>query len=218
MQFSRKKVPILEIDNPMFNISEGLAKYINSSNFAQSSIGELIGLNKINGKQLSGLAVGTVILYGPDIMKSLQGKISTDQLLKNSVTTAVAGATATLGNTIMPVIGGFVGGAVGGFVVKKLLDQYIEDDAKKMFRILKEEFIDEVTLAGLNKEEYQEVTQFTVCSSDISKLLENMYESGEPRRFAREAIVGAAIIEVISKRKKITAQDFYSGLAMVATT
>lgn len=221
MQFSRKEatIPFLNtnVHNPMYDVTEGLANYIRQTDFAKSTAGKKLGIDKVTGKAVSSFAVGTIVLYGPDVMKSLQGRISVDQLLKNSVVTAISAGAAVFGEQIVPVIGGVVGGMAGGFIAKNVLDQYVEDDAKRMFRILKEEFLDGVMIIGLNQEEFEEVIQLTVKNPKLTTMLENMYASGEAREYAKEAIVGAAITEVLSKRKKITVEDYYTGLAQLVS-
>ena len=110
-----------------------------------------------------------------------------------------------------------VGGAVSGFVAKKVLDNYIEDDAKEMFRVLKEEFIDQTMLANLSQEEFDEILKLTVGHKKISKLLQNMYQSGEERRYAREAIMLPAIMTIIKKRARISMAEYDNALIDVVS-
>ena len=171
-----------------------------------------MGLNKTTGQNLVANSVTAVVVFGPDICKALAGRISVDQLIKNSIVGASGLVGAAIGNGFVPFIGGMVGGAVGGFIAKNVMDGFIEDDAKKMFRILKEEFLDGVMLANLTKDEFEEVVQATVANEKLNKMLQNMYASGEYRRYAREAIVDAAIIQVYSKRTMVTDADYDNGV------
>ncbi len=136
-------------------------------------------------------------------------KISTKQLIKNSVIGASGMAGATIGQLLIPIplLGAMVGGTVVAFVAKRTLDHFIEDDAKEMFRILKEEFIDQTMLANLTSDEFNEVIKLTIGSKKISKLLQSMYQSDDCRNYAR-ATMQIAIINIIEKRQKVT-KDIY---------
>lgn len=198
------------VNNPVYSFAETTAESLGKSALAKSALGQKLGLQNITGRQLIGSTVTVVVVFGPDIVKTLQGKISTKQLFKNSVIGAIGMAGATLGQTIIPVpiVGAMVGGAVSGFIAKKVLDHYIEDDAKEMFRVLKEEFIDQTMLANLSQKEFDEISKLTVGHKKISKLLQNMYQSGEERRYAKEAIMLPAIMAVTKKRARITVKDY----------
>ena len=88
---------------------------------------------------------------------------------------------AALGTAIpIPVVGSMIGGAVGSFVAKKIMDNFIEDDAVVMFKIMREEFLDIVMLYSFNKEEFDEIVSATIGNSEMSKVLQSMYQSGTP--------------------------------------
>lgn len=179
------------IDNPIYKISNNIANKISSSDLANTSIGHALGLPSVTERLvLSGIGI-TLMMFGPDICRALSGKISTQQLVKNSVISASALAGCHIGQALIPIpiLGSVIGGAVGGFVAKNILDQFVEDDAIEMFQILKEEFIDIVMQSYLTNVEFEKVAQITICSSDVGELLRQMYASGEYRTFAREAIV-----------------------------
>lgn len=230
MQLSRKEVALMiagkaftadgvsqgykAVANPIFNASEKLAEKIAGSSLANSQVGHSFGLDAINGRQIIGGAVTVAVVFGPDVVRMLQGKISTKQLLKNSAIAAAGMAGAAAGQAAIPVplVGGFIGGAVGGIVAKKTLDHFIEDDAKEMFRILKEEFIDATMLAGLSKEEFDEVSKLTVGNNKLPKMLRNMYQSDDRRLYARTEIMQKTIIEISKKRKRITMNDYDQGV------
>lgn len=73
-----------------------------------------------------------------------------------------------------------------------------------MFQILKEEFLDVVMLSNLTRDEFDRVVNETICSKKVDKLLRDIYASGDCRSFAREAIVSASVINVLSERKFIS--------------
>ena len=80
-----------------------------------------------------------------------------------------------------------------------------------MFQILKEEFLDVVMMSNLTKEEFDEVSNMTICSGNLSSMLRDMYASQDYRRFAREAMVNVAVINVITKRNKVTSDMINRG-------
>jgi len=123
-----------------------------------------------------------------------------------------------IGQTIIPIpiVGGMVGGAISSFIVKKTLDHYIEDDAKEMFRILKEEFLDTVMLAGLTNEEFEKVVKLTIAHKKLSSQLQKMYQSQEFRRYAREAIMKPAINDVLKKRQVIIEVEYEDAVKLLA--
>ena len=235
MQLSRKEVANVLVEkavtadgiskgyvafaNPVYKLSESMAEKISSSGLATSQLGQKIGLDKVTGRQLIGNAVTVVVVFGPDVVRSLQGKISLKQLMKNTAIGASGMAGAAVGQAVIPVpvVGAIVGGAAGGILSKTILDQFIEDDAKEMFRILKEEFIDQTMLSNLTKEEFDRVAELTVGNKKASKMLQKMYQSKNYRNYARESIMIPAIIEVTKERTRITQRDFDQAFIEVAT-
>ncbi len=192
------------IDNPLYKVGDGLANKIKNSSVAKTSIGKKLNLKNIDGKRVVSGGVMVAISYGPDICRALVGRISPQQLFKNAAVTTAGVAGAAIGNSILPVVGGFIGGAVGGFVAKKTLDCFIEDDAVEMYEILREEFIDIVMMSGLNHKEFEEAVTIIFQNKKLPIILRDMYAYGESREYAREKIVNVAIINIFKKRRKIT--------------
>ena len=230
MQLSRKEIALIfagktltadgisqgykAVSNPIHIASEKLAEKISGSGLAATNAGKKLGLDAINGRQLIGGAVTIAVVFGPDIVRTLQGKISTKQLIKNSTIAAagIAGAATAQAAVPVPVVPAIVGGAVAGMAAKKVLDHFIEDDAKEMFRILKEEFIDMTMLIGLNEEEFEEVSKLTVRNKKLTKMLQKMFQADDHRNYARTEIMQSAITEVVEKRKRITKKEYKQGL------
>lgn len=230
MQLSRKEVAVAlagkvftadgvsqgykAVANPIYAASENLAARIAGSRAASSSVGQKLGLETITGRNLIGGTITFAVVFGPDIVRSLQGKISTKQLMKNTGVAAAsfAGAAAAQAAVPIPVVPAIVGGAAAGVVTKKALDYFIEDDAKEMFRILKEEFIDMTMLVGLSTDEFNEVSKLTVRSKKISRMLQKMFQSDDRREYARISIMQAAILQVTKKRSRITCKEYDNGL------
>lgn len=51
-----------------------------------------------------------------------------------------------------------------------------------------------------------EVLNDTIAHPELEQILQNMFRSGEPRRYARVAIMDEAIVIVMRKRRRITMQ------------
>lgn len=107
-----------------------------------------------------------------------------------------------------------IGGAVGSFVAKKIMDNFIEDDAVVMFKIMREEFLDIVMLYSFNKEEFDEIVSATIGNSGMSKVLQSMYQSGTPKDYA-DALINAEVQSVLSKREKITRDKIEQGMQLL---
>ena len=192
-----------------------VAKKISTSSLAKSKAGKAIGLDKITGKKVVGGTVTAAIVYGPDVCKAFQGKISGKQLIKNSTVNTAGLVGAALGTAIpIPIVGSMVGGAVGGFVAQKIMNTFVEDDAVTMFRIMREEFLDIVMLFSFNKTEFDEIVADTIGNSEMPKVLQNMYQSGTPKDYA-DALINAKVREVLSKRKKITQDEIEQGMRLL---
>ena len=229
MQFSRGKVV-----NPFYSIlkqsgksankyttnyvakgANTLAKKIGKSGLAKSKLGKVVKLDKMQGRQLISGTVTAVVVYGPDVGRALQGKISGKQLIKNSTVNTAGLVGAAVGTMIpIPVVGTMIGGAVGSFVAKKVMDNFIEDDAITMYRIMREEFLDIVMLFSFNKEEFDEIVFATIANSEISKVLQAMYQSGTPKDYA-DALINAEVQHVLSKREKITNDKIEQGMKLL---
>lgn len=231
MQLSRSEIAIpfmkevskqapLCVSNPAFLISEKIAGAISNSNIATSAIGSKLGLANVTGKQVIASGITGVVVFGPDICKAISGRISTKQLFKNSAVGASGLGGSIIGQALIPIpgLGAIAGGMISGFVAKKVLDGFIEDDAHEMFQILKEEFLDIVMISNLNEDEFNKVLNLTLCNSKLSKILEEMYASQEYRRFAREAIVSAAVIDVLSMRDTVFEDSYEKGYSLLLQT
>lgn len=231
MQLSRSEIAIpfmkevskqgsLGVSNPTFLISEQIAGVISNSNIATSAIGSKLGLANVTGKQVIASGITGMIVFGPDICKVLSGRISTKQLFKNSAIGASGLGGSIIGQALIPIpgLGAIAGGMISSFVAKKVLDGFIEDDAHEMFQILKEEFLDIVMLSNLNEDEFNKVLNLTLCNSKLSKVLEDMYASQEYRRFAREAVISAAVIDVLSMRDTVFEDSYDKGYSLLLQT
>lgn len=196
-----------------------MAEQIKGSSIAKSSIGKQLHLDEINGQKLTSGAVTVAVVFGPDVCRACMGKISVKQLAKNATAGAAGLAGMAVGSAVTAgnPLGGMIGGAVGGAVGKKVMDNFIEDDAVAMFRVMKEEFLDVVMSSYLSQEEFDEVARRTIWDKKVSKELQNMYKkskTGEHRIYAN-SLIEETVIDVLKKRKKVTNEMWNEGQQLV---
>ena len=189
---------------------------------AMKSASKLLRGNIITGVVVTGL------LSAVDLGNIFMGRISFGQMFKNVTTTAasVAGGTAgwmggaaagaavgsfipfvgtAVGGVIGGLLGAFGGGSVAGEVTNAVLDEFIEDDAKEMLRIVQSEFED---LAGeylVNQEEAESTADRLKEKIDASTL-KDMYASSSRYGFA-EDMMRPIFDDVVRKRRYITLPD-----------
>ena len=194
------------VDNPLYKLGDGLAKKIKDSSIANSSFGKHMELDKMTGQRVVAGGVLIVLMYGPDIVRALRGRISPEQLFKNAAVTTASVIGAKIGSRVIPVpiLGSVIGGAVTGFVAKKVLDTFIVDDAIEMYEILREEFIDVVMMSDLTKEEFSSAVGTIFENPKLPKILQDMYAYGNSREYAREFLVNVTIVDILSRRSRIT--------------
>lgn len=191
-------------NNPIAKTANDLAGGISSSALAKTGVGKAVGLDKMTGQKMIGGTITAAMMFGPDVLKAVQGNISGTQFLKNSAVNGAGLVGAAIGTAIpIPFVGTALGSAAGSFVAKKLLDNYIEDDMVAMYRILREEFLDIVMVFRFNKDESVYIIQTTLGRKDIQTILQNMFQSGQPKEYA-DAMINAVVQDVLSKRPKIT--------------
>ena len=203
------------VENPVFSGAEKLAGKINSTALAKSKAGQALGLDQVKGRQIISGTVTAAVVFGPDVCKAFQGKISGKQLTKNSTVNTAGLIGAGIGTLIpIPVVGSMLGGAAASFVAKKILDNFIEDDAVTMFRIMREEFLDIVMLYAFNKDEFDFIVNGTIANPEMSKILQNMYQSGSPKDYA-DALINGVVQKVLSEREKITNAKIEEGMRLL---
>lgn len=179
-------------------------------------------------KLLRGNIVANVIaialISSVDVVNTFRGRISSQQLLKNvtTVTGTVAGGAAgwaggaaigsaigsvvpVIGNAAGAMVGAFVGSMVGGTagstISHKVMNEFIEDDAKKMLAII------EVEIARVTKDIFltqREADCFIeLIQQDLSSdLLKDMFASNDYEGYASR-FVRSKIDEVTRFRQNI---------------
>lgn len=164
------------------------------------------------------------ILSIADISRLAKGQISEGQAFKNITSTAAGIAGGTVGysggaligasiGSVIPVVGTAVGAVVGGLiggmatgsvankVTKSTLDNFIEDDAKAMLKIIEVQFVQVAQDFLLNEIEIKQVSE-KLQNLDLFKEMRVMYSSNDRNKFAYNLIEKIAI-EIFKKRKKI---------------
>ncbi|HEM2584042.1 TPA: hypothetical protein U0417_000877 [Streptococcus suis] len=217
---------IIRKGNVTYNEAKLVAKGGNIVSFSQQ-IGKIL-TKKIADQTVKNVATNTVarqaagvisfgITVGPDVFDLLQGRISSQQLLKNSLVagTGLLGGVAggAVAGAFLGPVGSFVGAVAGGTLAavgsKVVLDNYIEDDRIEMFAILKEEFIDIVMAMALSEEEFKEI-QNNIFDKKLGERLKDMFQkkqSVKNRMFTRESIIEREVERVISKRTVLAEED-----------
>lgn len=183
----------------------GASIYTVSSQFGGSNLAKSIfkGVKADKITQRTAIGVTAAITIGPDVVDCLRGRISMQQLVKNTAVTAAGAASgaatgAMLGSFIPgagTVIGGMIGGAVGS-----IADKFTEDDSVKMIRIAKEEFIDLVIFCPLKQDEFEEIVNKIFVGKETSKLYKDMFAAGNSRKYIRD-LYRKMIIDKLKKRE-----------------
>lgn len=175
-------------------------------------------------------AVTFAILSTADVANIFRGRISGAQLFKNLTNTAASVGAGTAGwmagaamGSVVPGVGTVVGGLVGslaaGAVANKatnaVLDQFIEDDADKMVRIIQDVFQTIAEEYLLNKKEGEKSVD-RLGERLTGKLLKDMYASSDRKAFARN-LIEPIVEREVTKRKKInlTNEQIAYGLKLV---
>lgn len=176
----------------------------------------------LRGNIVTGIAT-TLVLSSVDFVRLFRGRVSGTQVFKNVATTASAVAGGTGGwmaglaagaavGSAFPVVGTAVGGIVGGIIVsfaggtaaskvaKTTLDEFIEDDAKKMLTIVEKVFGELVSDYLLNKDEAKKVIQ-DFQKKDLPDTLRDMYASNNRKDFARRLL--EPLMEKLAKNRKL---------------
>ena len=185
---------------------------------AMKSAAKLLRSNAIT----SGVSI--VVLSSVDVVNIFRGRISGKQLAKNVANTTASVAAGTAGwmggatagaalGSVVPVIGtavgGFVGGLIGSFAAGSVaskattavLDNFIEDDADEMLRIIQDEF------AVLAEEYLLNQGEAEAISDELAKVLtpgelKDMFASSDRKRYAN-CLLSKPIEAEVSRRQKI---------------
>lgn len=213
MQSARKELAVFtkQFNNPVFTATDKIAKSIRNSKLSGTVLGEKLKLGTLTQQALVSNTVTAALMFGPDIYKFFDGRMSGKQFAKNSVVTASAmtGAAvgAAKGTVLLGPVGSVAGAVIGGMLARKatksVVDKFIEDDAEEMFYIYKEEYLDVVLVSQLNSEELQKISNQTLNNEDVMKFLEKMYASGYAREYARNYITDC-IVDIYEKREIIS--------------
>lgn len=163
-------------------------------------------------------AVGTVaVLSSMDVVNMFRGRISGKQLFKNIVSTTgttVGGVGgwvggAGLGSVVFPgigtiaggIAGSLLGGAITGKATKCVVDNFIEDDAEEMVKIIENLFCRLAKDYLLSQKEAEDCVG--ILSQNLNgNILKNMYACDDREEFA-SGLLEPIISEEIKERDKI---------------
>lgn len=166
----------------------GASIYTVSSQFGGSNLAKSIFKGATSENIAKGTAIGVTaaITIGPDVIECLRGRISMQQLVKNTAVTAAGVATGAAIGSIVPGIGTVIGGMVGTMAAKAIADKFTEDDSVRMIRIAKEEFIDLVIFCPLKQAEFDEIVNKVFVDKNTTNLYKEMFASGNARKHIRD--------------------------------
>lgn len=166
----------------------GASIYAVSSQFGGSNLAKSIFKGATSETIMRNTAIGVTaaITIGPDVIDCLRGRISMQQLVKNTAVTAAGAATGAVIGSAVPGIGTIIGGMVGTMAAKAIADKFSEDDSIRMIRIAKEEFIDLVIFCPLKQDEFDEIVNEVFVDKNTTNLYKEMFASGNARKHIRD--------------------------------
>lgn len=179
-------------------------------------------LSKIFRGNIITTSVSAAVLSFVDINRLIKGEISGNQAFKN-ITTSTSGVVggsigyiggvalgATIGSVI-PVIGTAVGGTIGGVLggisggtivsktTKNALDNFIEDDSKKMIDILLEQ-LEKVSFNYLlNEGEIKRIID-NISHKNLEEIVRIMYSSSKRVTYIYGILEESAIKEIKNRK------------------
>lgn len=177
----------------------------------------------LRGNVITG-AVSVAVLSSIDVVNIFRGRISGAQLFKNvaKTTSSVAGGTAgwvggaaagaALGSAVPiigtaigaiagGIIGSFTGGSIAGKVSSKILDEFIEDDANKMVKIIEQVFTQLAQDYLLTASEAEAIVA-KLQNKLTSATLKEMFSSNDRHNFAHHLLI-SHVNQAATERKKI---------------
>lgn len=177
----------------------------------------------LRGNAITGM-VSFVVLSVGDVANIFRGRISGEQLFKNLTNTAstvaggsagwVAGATAgamvgsaipLIGTAIGGIVGGLAGAFGGGALASKasgaILNQFIEDDAEYLLRIIQDVFSDLCNDYLITKAEAERIVD-QLKERLNGNVLKDMYASSNRKQYAK-SLMEKYFIEASNKRQHI---------------
>ena len=181
-------------------------------------------------------ALVTGVLSTVDIIRTIKGELSPQQLLKNVTKTAASVAGGIIGMLLfggiglqiptvstaaMSIIGGIIGLILGSVlitkIVSKVLDLFIKDDAVKMLAIFNEVFAERSAQYLLNEEELRQAISDFNSRPQMKSDLRDMY-AAENRLGCAQKIIDLELTRIVNYRMYLhipTDQEIYKVLAHI---
>lgn len=203
----------------------GSLMYAGSQQFAKTQIGkqlaQQLGKSSIEMAKYASGALTVGLVYGPSVVDALRGRISPDQLLKNASIGTAGVFGGVVGSAAGPV-GAITGSLIGGTVAKKFMDTMIEDDAKELYEIFREEFIEYLYATRLTPDELNELINRTFAHKKFGKRLKDIYQVGHKlegiqreeaqRAYVRENLLENNIADIFKQRAIINEEELQEAI------
>lgn len=219
-------------------LGAGTLLHMGSKQFAKTElakgIAKKLGIDAVKISGYATMTISTTLIYGPSITDCLRGRISVQQLVKNSAiaaagqATGYASATAAskiVGGTLGSVAGpaaSIAGSMAGGYVAGKVFDKFIKDDSEECFHLFKEEFIDYLYSIELDEKELQKLIDLTFSDKHFNSRLKDIYKAGRKlkdaekelaqRTFIRVEILEPAVIPILREREPIAKEEIIQAI------
>lgn len=207
----------------------GTVIYAGSQQFAKTQLSKEIG--KIAGKttvEMAGYAaigISGVIIYGPSMVDALRGRISPQQLIKNSLISTGALVGGVIGSKFGGPVGAVAGGYVGGIISKNVMEGMLQDDAEEIYELIREEFIEGVVNAHLDEDEFKQMINRTFAHKKFPKMIKDVYQrsrhfDGEEqverqREYIRDWIIDANLLEIYKGRRKVESTEITDAMRLL---
>ena len=206
------------------NISSWLVNGVKSGNNIYGAAAKNYLSKALRGNLITG-AVTSIVLSVPDFKNFFEGKMSGAQCLKNlTVTSAgvaggvtagtaalsggvamakalsITGAAGAAVGMVVGTAGAMIGGALATKAATSILDQFIEDDDKKMFIILEKEFSNLSFQYFLSEKEAEEAIEL-LQKNNLPELLKNTFSADDKVAFLKGELT--PIVESVTNGREV---------------
>ena len=174
---------------------------------------------KVLNSNVVSAVVTTVVFSVPEAKEMFDMRISEKQFVKNFcvIAASVIGGTAGgiggaaigtaiapgIGTTVGGIVGSLIGGAGSGIGADLISDKVVEDDAKEMYRLLQNAYIQKCEDYMVNETEAQNVAD-KLSKSLTEDVYKDMYQSddgGDGREHYIDKLLDPLFEEEVSKRE-----------------
>ncbi|AFI03788.1 hypothetical protein HCW_02535 [Helicobacter cetorum MIT 00-7128] len=202
-------------------IGKSLAEFggKNTANMSKSGINSAAN-NVLRSNAVIALAT-IAVQTAPDVYKMFRGNMSGSQVIKNlvvnSASTGGAMTGAIIGGMIGAVPGAIIGGLIGGFgasiLGKKAMDNMIEDDVVRVYRVFFAQMERLVVLFSMNEleiQKFQNMVECTIQENNQNEFFKLIKPNKQECIAHINAILKPLAVIIVSARPKIPPQIFDS--------